>query len=171
MSQGQILPVQVDGIEDHSLLRVDQAGGADADAHQRLPAFLGELVQDLVNKLQRLLAIAVIDRDFNRLFDLSPQVDDSADKFVLRQVQADEIARFRGQAEQDGSLTADGFAVADFFHQAFIDQAGNHVRNSGARQLGEPRNLSAADRFMLKYCLEHKVAVVLLRLLVGGFGR
>ena len=100
-AERQVLPVEADRPADGSGDRVDDPGRADADAHQRGVVCLDEFVHQPMYEFDRLVAVAAIERDPGRPAELAPEVDDLAAKFAFAEVDADQVARVIGDAQEN----------------------------------------------------------------------
>src|SRR5690606_14888940 len=165
----KILPVQVDGLAHHAVAGVHQARRADADTEDRAVGQRDEFVDQPVHQLQRLVAVPVANREFEAVAELSAQVHHRAAELAVGKVDGNDVSGIRDNAEEDGRLAARRRANADLCDEPIFHQLTDNVRDSGAGQAGQPRNIGTANTPPVVDGLEDQLAVMSLGVLPGGF--
>ena len=127
LAQGQVLPVEVDGPADGAGARIDDAGRPDADAEERRPAARGQLVDDLVDDRQGLLAVEAGDVALGRRLDAAPKVHDGAAEAELAEIEADDLPGVIDELEEDRGLAARRRPAPDLAGEAVGHQLADHV--------------------------------------------
>ena len=118
-AQREVLPVEVDGPADLAVGGVDEARGPDADAQEAAGGCLGdELVDEPLDRPQRGLAVATLDRHLDAAQDPAPQVHEGADEPLLAEVEADDDAGVLDDLHQDRRLAAARRAAPDLLDEA-----------------------------------------------------
>jgi hypothetical protein len=92
LTQRQVAPIQIDSVDNHAFARIDQARGADADAHDGFQFRPEQSIDDLVDEFERILTVTVLHGQLDGLSNLTLQIYDGSDEFFLCEVQADEIS-------------------------------------------------------------------------------
>ena len=174
LAEREVPPVEVDRVHDDAAARVDEAGRSDSDADERPRRRRDEPVEHFVDRAERGVAVARGDRQVDRVANLAAQVDERSVEAVLREVEADQVARVGDDAHQDRRLASARRAHADFLHEALFHQPRDDLGHRRPREPRDPRDLRATHRGLAEDSAQHQVSVValgvLLRRLLHGLG-
>ncbi len=122
-AQGQVRPVEIDRPAHDAGARVDQARRADADAQNRVVAVApDETVDQAVDDLNCLRAVAALEIDLGRLDHDPAQVNQRAAEHRCAQIEPDRVAAVRTQAKHDRRLATGRLAAAAFLDQPVVDE-------------------------------------------------
>src|SRR4029079_12539086 len=146
LAEGQVAPIEVDGLADRPGPAVDETRRPDPDPEQRGGAAVEELVEKLEDELDGGVAVASVDRQLHASADLAAEVDQAAGEMLLAEVESDDQTGVVLDLDEDGGLAAAGWAAADLAHDAVVEEDGNDVGDSGTGEAGESGHLGATDR-------------------------
>ena len=121
--EAEVGPVEVHRPADGARAGVDDAGRADADPEERGPVIGAQGVDEFEDELDGGIAVAPLEGQVDGAQDVAAQVDDRAAELRLAEVEPDQVAAVRGDAEQDRRLAAARPAAADLLDQAVVDEA------------------------------------------------
>ena len=169
--EAELGPVQVDRPADGSRARVDDAGRADADTEEGGPVIGAQGVDELEDELDGGVAVPSFEGQVARAEDLATQVDDGSAELRFAEIEADQVAAIRGDAQQDRRLASAGSAAADLFDQAVVDEAADEITDGRSRQAGQSGQVGARQRAVVVQGAQNELLVERSRLLVRGLLR
>src|SRR6185503_17569243 len=145
-AQRQVPPVEVDRTADRAGPTVDETGRPDPDAEERGRDPLEEAIEEVEDEVHRVVAVTAGDRQLDGSTDLAAEVDERPRELLLAEIQPDDEPRVLIDLEEDRRLAATRRTTANLAHHAFVEEAGDDVRDGGPGQAGLASDVGAADR-------------------------
>src|SRR5207247_1617092 len=126
-----------------------------------------EFVYQPMYEFDRLVAVAAIERDPGRPAELAPEVDDLAAEFAFAEVDADQVARVIGDAQENWRLPAARRATADFFGKAKLEELADEVGDGRPGQSRASRDIGPTDQVAVRGRAQYELAALRARLAVA----
>ena len=171
LAEGQVLPVEVDRRADRAGRRVDDARRPDADPEEGLAGVPRQLLDQLVDDLERFVAGQAGHGPLDGPLDLAAQVDECRPEHELAEIDPDDVPGAVDELEEDRCLAAGRRSPPDLAREAIAHQVADHVADRGPGEPAESRDLGATDRPEVVQRAQDEGRVVRPGLLVRGLGR
>ena len=171
IAQGHPAPLDVHRLHDRAVGRVDEAGGPDADPEHRTGGGGQQPVEQLEYALQRAVSVAVPGRHLGHPDHFAVEIDDRATEHALPEVDAHHVAGASWHFEEDRGFAPAGRTAPDLANEARLEQGRDDVRDRGAGQPGEARDMRPAGGAHLVEGREDEALVVGARVSQGSLRR
>jgi hypothetical protein len=166
----QVLPVEADGPADRAG-PVDDARRPDADPEDRAGRRGADLVDELVDDVDGLLAVAAVEVAADPVGKLATEVGEGGREGALAEVEGDDGPGAGVQRDQGRLLATRARATPDIDRQAFYFEIADQLADAGAGQASQAGDVSARDRPEVVKGAQDKRRVVSAGLRVGRLRR
>ena len=166
----QVLPVEVDRPADRAV-RVDHARRADPDAEEGARGLTPDVVDELMDELDGLLAVTALELAGAFRRELAAQVREGGGEGALAEVERDDASGVVLEGDEGGLLAAGARAAADVLGQAVPLQVRDELADAGPRESRQPGDVGAADRTQVVERAQDERRVVGAGLGMGRLGR